>query len=103
MNNNNHKKSWVDMKLVIASMSFFATLWLWNIFARDLIKASALQAVTPAASTNTLMLPTAIIPTLQPTPFAKIYLSGNAPVVSQQVNEPDASAPAPVTQTSSSK
>jgi hypothetical protein len=99
MNNKTNKKNWFDLKVLIATLGFLFTMWLWNSFSKEL--ATATLAENPASNVSdpgmTAVNP--VISNVQPTPFTRILMGGAAPQVYQTGN----SGYQPVTQTSSSR
>ena len=99
MNNKPNKKNWFDVKVIIATLGFLLTMWLWSSFSKDLVKTSLAQSLPTNFTGPGTPAITQINPTVQPTPFTRILMGGTAP----QLYQADSLAPQPITQTSSSR
>ena len=99
MNNKAGKKNWFDVKVVIASMGFLLTLWLWNSFSKELVVSTLTQNPPVNTTEPGAVVAPPVVSNVQPTPFARILMGGTAP----QVSQVDNTASQPITQTNSSK
>ncbi len=99
MNIKPNKKSWFDVKVLIATLGFLFTVWLWNSFSKELVKTSLVQSPSTDYMNPGTPGVTPVSPTIQPTPFTRLLMGAAAP----QLYTVDDAAPAPITQTGSSK
>jgi hypothetical protein len=99
MNNKADKKNWFDIKVLIATLGFLFTMWLWNSFSKDLAKETLAQYQSVNTSVPNPTLSASVTSNVQPTPFTRLLMGGAAPQVYQTGN----SSSQPITQTNSSK